>query len=134
MKLGRVEERTALLTEFQERQKEAELASQRDEALQNLLSGALQADDDGDDARALDLLRQARQLAPEDPRPYVYAADFYLTRGQHSDASTVLNDGLVQLPDDRSLHQMLLSSFRAAGNDAGVARERARIQQLTSRK
>ncbi len=134
VKLGRVEERTALLTKFEERQKQAELASQRGEALQNLLIGALQADDDGDDARAFDLLRQAQQLAPEDARPYVYTADFYLTRGQHSDASTVLNDGLVQLPDDLSLHQMLLSSFQAAGNDAGVARERARIQQLTSRK
>ena len=130
VKLGRLDERKALLEEFQKRERKTELASQKSEQLQNLLSGAVAASDAEDDARALALLDEARALAPDDPLPYVYLGDFYLSREKFREAEETLKAGIQEMPDELSLYQTLLSVQQASGDGLAADATRKRIREM----
>ena len=130
VKLGRLEERKALLEEFQKRERKTELASQRSEQLDNLLSGAVSASDARDEARALALLEEAMSFAPDDPKPYVYLGDFYLSRERFDKAKEVLEQGIRKMPEEVSLYQTLLSVELGAGDTAAADETRKKIRAL----
>ena len=130
MKLGRVDERMALLTEFAKRERKTELAAQRSEQLENLLSGAVASSEERDDARALALLNEAITLSPDNPLPLVYLGDFYLSRDRLDEAERVLDEGLERLPDELSLYQTLLSVYTAQGDTSAADDARNRIRAI----
>ena len=130
VKLGRVDERNALLEEFAERERRSELAAQRSEQLLNLLNGAVAASEAEDDDRALALLNAAKNLAPDDPLPYVYLGDFYLSRDRLGDAKRVLEEGLVRMSNELSLYQTMLSVHTARGDAAAADEARSRIRKI----
>lgn len=130
VKLGRLDERKALLEEFQVRERKTELASQRSEQLQNLLSGAVAASDAENDTRALTLLEEARAFAPHDPLPYVYLGDFYLSREKFLEAEQILEAGIQEIPGEISLYQTLLSVQQGAGDTVAADETRKRIRAL----
>ena len=73
---------------------------------------------------ALDELRRAAELAPEQARyAYVYAVALH-SAGHASEAMTTLKDGLARHPDDRDTLLALISFSRDAG-DPGTALEYA---------
>jgi len=130
VKLGRVDERARLLEEFQKRERQAERAAQQSEQLENLLAGAVAASETGEDARVVALLEEARNLAPDDPRPYVYFGDFHLSRSELDAAERVLEDGLKRMPDALALHQTLLSVYTAKGDSEAAQDARTKIRAI----
>ncbi len=133
VKLGRVDERNALLSEFQARERTTELAAQRSEQLSNLLAGAVAASSAGDDERALALLNEAKAAAVDDPLPFVYLGDFFLSRDRLDDATQVLLEGLGQLPDALAIYQTLLSVYTAKGDTGAANSTRIKIKSLLTR-
>ncbi|MFQ5788843.1 MAG: tetratricopeptide repeat protein [Acidobacteriota bacterium] len=132
VKLGKVDERNAVLAEFRKREREVERKTQQSDRLQSILSGAVAAADRKDDPDSLRLLREAIRFAPDEALPYVYLGDFFLDRGRLEDAEKTLQDGLSRLPEDVSLEQTLLSVYEAAGNRRGAEQVRKRIKELIS--
>ena len=80
---------------------------------------------------ALDELRQAAELAPEQARyAYVYAVALHST-GRAAEAMTVLKDSLTRHPDDRDILGALISFSRDAGDFATALQYAERLAAIT---
>ena len=121
LRLGRRDEGDAVLRRFAALQAASRARADRAWQLARLKDEARQRADRADDRGAADLLRQAAELAPDDPS-VLLAAGAYLTRsGEHAAAIDLLTQALA-LRELAEAHRYLAQSYAALGKvDEGRA-------------
>jgi tetratricopeptide (TPR) repeat protein len=130
MREGELEEGEALLAEFQQRSSAAERQEHQVAKLKTTLRRALERSDQRRDEEALAYFAEALNIAPFDPLPYLYLAEFQALRGHMDLAETTLLRGLEKLPRHLSLHRALLSVYEASNLRAEAEAQRKRIAEL----
>ena len=95
-----------------------------------LLNLGILLSDRGQLDEALDLLRQAVVLAPQDPRGHTALGKLYRRREDLADAQKEFELALTALPNDAALHFQLGQVFRKEGLQARAKAELARAAEL----
>ncbi|MDT0633099.1 tetratricopeptide repeat protein [Rubrivirga sp. S365] len=84
-----------------------------------------------DAANAVDPLRRAAELSPNDPGPAIYYGRALLFSDQAADAVTVLEAASAQFPDDEDIETTLLNAYARSGQtDRAIERYEQSIQAL----
>ena len=94
------------------------------------LRRAIERAEAGQDAEALAYFEDAFEIAPRDPLPFIYLAEFQARRGDMDLAERTLVRGLEVLPRHLSIHRALLSLYAASNLPAKAEAQRKRIAEL----
>ncbi|MFQ5789099.1 MAG: tetratricopeptide repeat protein [Acidobacteriota bacterium] len=129
-KVGQIEEGEKLLAEFQRRSTAADRKQHQTVKLRTTLRRAIELSDQRQDGEAMRYFNEALTIDPRDPLPYLALAEFHASRGKVEDAESALLEGLKLLPENLSIHEMLLSLYEATGNQSAAQATRKRLAEI----